>query len=138
MMDKDISQNRQFGLFRGDFALVGSKRCAETLQCRCGIEFVDLPLHLLRYKLSLEVWDTKRQLGSYNKAHCSLQCSCLPVSAWPAGSVASCFVRTGKSMVDGAGAAAPSTTTGVSPVSAAMARMRERVVFSCSVGFGVN
>jgi hypothetical protein len=55
MMDEDISQNRQLGLFRGDFAMIGSKRCAEALQGGCGIEFVDLPLYLLRYKFSLEV-----------------------------------------------------------------------------------
>lgn len=59
MMNKDISQNRQLGLFRWNFAMVGSKRCAETLQSGSRVKFVDLPLHLLRYKFSLEVWDAE-------------------------------------------------------------------------------
>lgn len=59
MMNEDISQNRQLGLFRWDFAMIGSKRCAETLQGGSRVKFVDLPLHLLRYEFSLEVWDAE-------------------------------------------------------------------------------
>jgi len=55
MMNEDISQNRQLGLFRWNFAMIGSKRCAETLQSGSRVKFVDLPLHLLRYEFSLEV-----------------------------------------------------------------------------------
>jgi hypothetical protein len=65
MVNKDIPKDRQLGFLRRDLAVRRFEWGTETTQGRWRVEFVDLPLDLLRYELPLEVceWRMSAKAG---------------------------------------------------------------------------
>lgn len=62
VVDKDVAQDRELRIFGGDLAVVGLEGGSEAAQGRWGVELVDLPSHLLRDKLALQICEIPLRL----------------------------------------------------------------------------
>jgi len=56
MVNEYVSKYGKLRFLWRYLAALRSKRCAEPLERRWGVEFVDLPLDLLGHQLALQVW----------------------------------------------------------------------------------
>jgi len=55
MVDEDVAEDGQFGVFGGDFARVGAEGGAKAAEGRGGVEFGDFVLGLLGEQFALKV-----------------------------------------------------------------------------------